>query len=153
MVKSFQGVRSSDTKKKSQPHISVSEFMTTKLTTFRADDPISKVIDTLTKMRISGAPVVDEDNNLVGIISEVDCLKEIVRGKYNNMPNFPSTVADYMTKDVITLSTDANIFDAATKLAELKIRRFPVLKDGKLVGQISISDVLRAFSQQSSGNW
>ena len=153
MVKSYQGARASESNKKIPLNISVKEYMSTNLTTFLPTDSISKVIDILTSKRISGAPVVDSTGTVVGIISEVDCLKEVVKGKYNNTPSFPATVDAYMTKNVITLSIDANIFDAATKFQELKIRRFPILNEGKLVGQISISDILRAFSELHATNW
>lgn len=152
MVKSFQGVRVVEAKKSSLP-ILVKDHMSTNLVTFRADDTIDHVLEMLTKRKISGAPVVDHDGKLVGIISEVDCLKEIIKGKYSNTPKFPGTVGEHMTKNVITMSPEMSLFDAAHQFLELKIRRFPVLKDGKLVGQISLSDVIRAFPKLKSTTW
>lgn len=152
MVKSFQGVRVVPPKKAALP-ILVKDHMSTSLVTFRPEDSIDYVLEMLTKKKISGAPVVNNQGQLVGIISEVDCLKEIIKGKYSNTPKFPGTVADHMTVDVITLSPDLSLFDAAQKFLELKIRRFPVLKDGKLVGQISLSDIIRAFPKLKSTTW
>ncbi|MDX5338881.1 MAG: CBS domain-containing protein [Cyclobacteriaceae bacterium] len=152
MVKSFQGVRVVEPKSKDQP-ILVKDHMSTKLVTFRPSQTIDQVMEELTKKKISGAPVVDESGALVGIISEVDCLKEIIKGKYTNTVRFPAKVEELMTKDVITLSPDISLFDAAQKFLDFQIRRFPVLKDGKLVGQISLSDVIRAFPNLKHTTW
>lgn len=152
MVKSFQGVRMVEPKKTATP-ILVRDHMSTNLITFRPEDSIDYVLEMLTKKKISGAPVVNSQGKLVGIISEVDCLREIIKGKYSNTPKFPGTVADHMTEDVITLPPDMSLFDAAQKFLELKIRRFPVLKGGELIGQISLSDIIRAFPQLKSTTW
>jgi CBS domain-containing protein len=152
MVKSFQGVRVVGSKKTADP-ILVKDHMSTKLVTFYPEDSIDHVLEMLTKRKISGAPVVDKSGELVGIISEVDCLKEIIKGKYSNTPSFPASVSEHMTKNVITLSPDMSLFDAAQKFLELKIRRFPVMKEGRLVGQISLSDIIRAFPKLKSTTW
>lgn len=152
MVKSFQGVRVVESKKAADP-ILVKDHMSTNLVTFHPEDSIDHVLEMLTKRKISGAPVVDKSGELVGIISEVDCLKEIIKGKYSNTPSFPASVSEHMTKNVITLSPEMSLFDAAQKFLELKIRRFPVMKDGRLVGQISLSDIIRAFPKLKSTTW
>lgn len=153
MVKSFQGVRVIEPKKSPLVQILVKDHMSTNLITFRPNDSIDQVLEVLTKKKISGAPVLDESGALVGIISEVDCLKEIIKGKYTNTPKFPGKVSEHMTENVITLSPDLSLFDAAQKFLELKIRRFPVMKDGKLVGQISLSDIIRAFPKLKQTTW
>ncbi len=152
MVKSFQGVRVVEPKKIAAP-IMVKDHMSTNLVTFYPEDSIDHVLEMLTKRKISGAPVVNHDGKLVGIISEVDCLKEIIKGKYSNTPSFPGKVEEHMTKDVITLSPEMSLFDAAQKFLELKIRRFPVLKNEQLVGQISLSDIIRAFPKLKETTW
>ncbi|RPA68854.1 CBS domain-containing protein [Cyclobacteriaceae bacterium YHN15] len=152
MVKSFQGVRVVESKKAADP-ILVKDHMSTNLVTFHPEDSIDHVLEMLTKRKISGAPVVDKSGDLVGIISEVDCLKEIIKGKYSNTPSFPASVSEHMTQNVITLSPEMSLFDAAQKFLELKIRRFPVMKDGRLVGQISLSDIIRAFPKLKSTTW
>jgi CBS domain-containing protein len=152
MVKSFQGVRAVEPKKTADP-ILVKDHMSTNLVTFYPEDSIDHVLEMLTKRKISGAPVVDKSGELVGIISEVDCLKEIIKGKYSNTPSFPSSVSEHMTKNVLTLSPEMSLFDAAQKFLELKIRRFPVMKEGRLVGQISLSDIIRAFPKLKSTTW
>jgi CBS domain-containing protein len=152
MVKSFQGVRMVEPKK-APLQILVKDHMSTNLITFHPNDTIDHVLIMLTKRKISGGPVVDDTGKLVGIISERDCLKEIIKGKYSNTPSFPGTVSEYMSKDVYTLSPEMTLFDAAGKFLQLKIRRFPVLRDGQLIGQISLSDVVRAFPSLKSTTW
>lgn len=153
MVKSFQGVRQVTTEKVSNQHITVGEFMTQKLITFHPDQPIDTVGVILVKHNISGGPVVDDDFQLVGVISEGDCLKEIVRGKYNNMPNPSGKVEDYMAKDVKTVHPEMNILEAAKMFLNLKVRRFPVIKEGRLVGQISQRDILKACQNIKQDTW
>ncbi len=152
MVKNFQGVKVVETKTPMLP-VLVKDHMTTRLVTFREEDTIDQVMERLTKSKISGAPVVDESGSLIGIISEIDCLREIIKGKYTNTVRFPAKVKELMTRDVITLSPDMTLFDAAQKFLEYKIRRFPVLKEGRLVGQISLSDVIRAFPSLKHTTW
>jgi CBS domain-containing protein len=152
MVKSFQGVREVATKAPIQ-QILVKDHMSTNLVTFHPEDTIDQVIDALTRRKISGAPVLDESGTLVGVISEVDCLAEIIKGKYTNTVRFPAKVKEHMSTNVIYLNPDMSLFDAAQKFLEHKIRRFPVLKDGHLVGQLSLSDVIRAFPKLKHTTW
>lgn len=152
MVKSFQGVREVEPKAPIQ-QILVKDHMSTNLVTFKEEDTIDQVLDGLAKRKISGAPVVDESGALVGIISEVDCLAEIIKGKYSNTVRFPAKVKEHMSTNVITLDPGMSLFDAAQKFLEHKIRRFPVLKDGHLVGQLSLSDVIRAFPKLKHTTW
>ncbi|GAA0881011.1 CBS domain-containing protein [Algoriphagus jejuensis] len=152
MVKSFQGVRVVEPKTPIQ-QILVRDHMTTSLVTFKLEDSIDQVLELMTQRKISGGPVVDEAGGLVGIISEWDCLAEIIRGKYTNTIRFPAKVKEHMSTEVITVSPDLSLFDAAQKFLEHKIRRFPVLKDGHLVGQISLSDVIRAFPKLKHTTW
>lgn len=153
MVKSYRGVqilKEDDSKKQA---ISVSDYMSTKLITFSPDQHMDEVIDVLLKNKISGGPVVDAEGNLIGVVSEGDCMKEVVRGKYNNMPNLAGKVSEHMTADVISIAPETNIFDAAGMFLEKRIRRFPVVNRGKLVGQISQKDIMRAVHHMSSQTW
>lgn len=154
MVKSYQGsyIRK-EPKPVEQNSISVSDYMATNLITFNEHQTIYEAMDVLMKKKISGGPVVDEDSNLIGVISEGDCLKEIVKGKYNNSPKLPGLVKDYMATNIIHIDPDTNIFEAANMFLRMRFRRFPVLKDGKLVGQISQRDIMRAVRDSKEVNW
>ena len=151
MVMSYKGVQKAQTKE--IQNVQVKDYMTRKLITFKPDQAMSEVISILADKNISGGPVVDAQNNLVGMISEGDCLKEVVRGKYNNSPNHHGVVQDHMTRDVKTVSPDLNVFEMAQLFLDLKLRRFPVMSDNKLVGQISQRDVMRAVLNLKNETW
>ncbi|MDW3210856.1 MAG: CBS domain-containing protein [Reichenbachiella sp.] len=154
MVKNYKGAQiEKDTSVEAQP-VSVSDYMSTKLITFHPDQCMMEVVDELLKHRISGAPVVNDQKELCGVISEGDCLKEVVKGKYHNHPIMDGKVSEHMAKNVITILPGTNIFEAANMFLEKKIRRFPVLDEtGKLVGQISQKDIMRAVKNIKSENW
>ena len=153
-MKSFQGSFEIKSTTVLDQRVSVADYMSTKLITFQPDESISDVVHTLLKQRISGAPVVNGRNELVGVISEGDCLKEIVKGKYLNYPRLDGKVSDHMAKNVKYIMPDVNIFEAAKMFLNLKIRRFPELDQNmKLIGQISQKDIMRAVHNIKSENW
>lgn len=116
------------------------DFMAKSLITLRPDMDIYEAIDILIKHHISGAPVVDENKRLLGIISEKDCLRVFVNGAFFDLAG--GQVADYMSKTVTTIDADADVFKVADVLMKNTFRRLPVLDDGVLVGQVSRHDVL-----------
>ncbi|MFY0628963.1 MAG: CBS domain-containing protein [Flavobacteriaceae bacterium] len=149
----FQGKRDKNISKPVE-QILVSDYMTTKLITFKPEQSIHDVISTLIKYKISGAPVVNEKNDLVGIISETDCIKHISDSKYYNMPMDNShTVENNMVSEVETIDKNMNIFDAANKFISSKRRRFPIVENGKLIGQISQKDILKAAIKMKGNTW
>lgn len=153
MVKSYRGVQEVMPNVITPP-ICVKDYMSTNLITFSPNQSIMDVVDTLLKNRISGAPVINHMKELVGVISEGDCLKEVVKGKYHNMPIMDGKVKDHMATNVIRIHPETNIFEAAAMFLEQKIRRFPVLDDyGRLVGQISQKDIMKAVKNMKSENW
>lgn len=149
----FQGKRDTSISKSSE-NILVSDYMTTKLITFRPEQSVEEVIETLIKNRISGGPVVNDKNELIGIISEGDCIKHISESKYYNMPlDNNHTVEKNMVSNVETIDKNMNVFDAANKFISSKRRRFPIVENGKLIGQISQKDILKAALQMKGNNW
>ena len=151
-IKSYIGKRTKSQKEFSEK-IKVSDYMTRNLVTFRPEQPVMEVIDILLKKNISGGPVVNDKNELVGIISEGDCLKEISDCRYHNLPMEDVRVEKHMIKNVETIDGNMNVLDAANKFLESKHRRFPILENGKLVGQISQRDVLSAAMQLKGQSW
>lgn len=111
---------------------------------FSPDQPIQDVIATIIEKKIAGAPVLDDQNHLVGMISEKDCLRLIVDQAYNNMPAETRKVSDYMTPKVQTLSPTTNVVEAAIEFLNSPMRRFPVVENGRLIGQVSRRHILRA---------
>ncbi|MBD0778732.1 CBS domain-containing protein [Maribacter sp. ANRC-HE7] len=152
-IKSFQGARKNQNLTEEVP-LKVSDYMTTKLITFRPEQSVEDVIDALIRYKISGGPVVNDKNELVGIISEGDCIKHISDSRYYNLPTGgDDTIEKKMAKNVETIDGNMNIFDAANKFLNDKRRRFPIVEGGKLVGQISQKDILKATMQLKSHNW
>ncbi|MDB9842508.1 CBS domain-containing protein [Polaribacter sp.] len=152
-IKSFQGKRDVHQEKESS-QILVSHYMTTKLITFKAVDSLDYVIEKLILHNISGGPVVNDENELIGIISETDCIKHISEGKYYNMPSDTNnTVGKHMVRDVDTIDKNMNIFDAAFKFISSRRRRFPVTENGKVIGQLSQKDVLKAALNVRGNTW
>jgi len=121
--------------------------------TFRPDQTIQDVIDIIIEKRISGAPVLDENRKLVGIISEKDCLKVIVDQAYHNLPMSNRKVADYMTEKVKTLSPNSDVVEAANEFLNTAIRRLPIVENGVLIGQVSRRDILKAAKNINATTW
>ena len=149
----FRGKRDKAISKPAE-QILVSDYMTKKLITFKPSDSLDHVINLLIKNKISGGPVVNDKNELIGIISEGDCMKHISDSKYYNMPmDSDNTVEKNMASDVETIDKNMNIFDAATKFISSKRRRFPIVENGKLIGQISQKDILKAALKMKGNSW
>ena len=151
-IKSFQGRRAEPEKVASAP-ICVKDFMSTDLVTFRKEQTVFEVMEQLLHHKISGGCVVDEDGNLLGVISEGDCMKHISDSRYYNMPMDDNSVEKRMTCNAVTIDSEMNVLDAAKLFIEKRFRRFPIVKDGKLVGQLSQSDVLRAALNLKGQSW
>ena len=151
-IKSFQGARKQQTNSEILP-FKVRDFMSKDLITFKPEQKVISVVEILIKHKISGGPVVNDNNELVGIISEGDCLKQISESRYYNMPMEDDTVEQRMIKNVDTIDGNMNVFDAANVFLESKHRRFPIVENGKLVGQISQKDILKAALKMKGQNW
>ncbi len=127
----------------------VKDYMTKTLVTFKRETNILDAIHTLVEHRIAGAPVVDDAGNLVGMLSELDCLKVALQAGYYG--EYGGPVADYMTGNVMTVNAEMSIIDLAQRFLDSRYRRFPVTDMNRLVGQISRRDVLRALEVLSKG--
>jgi CBS domain-containing protein len=118
------------------------DHMTIAPVTLRPETGIFEAIDLLLARHISGATVLDAEGRVVGVISEMDCLRAILSGTYHG--EVGGTVADIMTTKVETVEQGASVVDVAQRLIAGNRRRFPVVKDGKFVGQVSCRSILRA---------
>ena len=122
------------------------------MVTFKPDQPIQDVISIIVNKKIAGAPVLDDQNHLVGIISEKDCLRLIVDQAYYNMPPETRKVSDYMTPKVQSLSPQTTIVEAAIEFLNSPIRRFPIVDNGMLIGQVSRRHILKAAKDMKSAS-
>ena len=148
----------------------VGDIMTRTPRTVTPDTKLQEVASIMCLYRIPALPVVDEDGKLVGNISEMDLLKnllptmeDIVAGDAileieSMMPNYSNSmkqrVSDMMVKNPVSVSPEQHILRATAKMTSHRFRRMPVTdKDGKLVGVMSLGDVHKAIFQShlSSG--
>ena len=125
-------------------NVTAKDYMSTELLTFTPDMELMSAINQLAKRRISGAPVLDAGGKIVGLLSEKDCLKVCVTAGYEGVPG--GLVQEYMSTKVVTVDVDASLLEVASMFVGSAFKRYPVMRDGKLVGQISRSDVLRAIN-------
>ena len=151
-IKSFQGQREQRFKPKAKTLL-VEDIMTRNLVVFKPDETIHEVMKKFIKYRISGGPVVNEKGDLIGVISEADCMKEVSDSRYFNLPMLDKSVSKFMTTNVDTIDASKTIFEAASNFFKTSRRRFPVLDSNKLVGQISRKDIVIATLNMKSNTW
>lgn len=149
----FTGRKVEDTKTRAMSFPTIEKFMATDEITLTPDLPINEAIDIILDKKLTGVPVLDEDRKIVGMLTEKDCLRLIVDGAYNNLPYDDRTVASYMTSVVKTVTLDHDVLDVANEFLTTHFRKFPVVHEGKLVGQVSRRDILKAFRQIKNTTW
>jgi len=137
--------------------VKVSDYMARKLVTFHQRDNVVEAMAVLLDRKISGAPVVDDDGNLVGVLSEVDLMEIVIQDSYYD--ESMGIVADYMKINVDVVDPDTDIYSLAERFHREHRRRYPVVKNGRLLGQISRRDVLQAaedflmHTERKKRNW
>ena len=113
-----------------------------------ANDNLFQAVDIIVKERISGVCVVDDKHILVGVLSEMDCLRAILGGIYNAAASV-GLVSEYMTGLVISCDIRADLVSVAEDMLKHGHRRRPVVDQGRLVGQITCRQLLRVISDFS----
>ena len=127
---------------------SIKEFMAKQLITFQSDTPIETAMESFLENKISGAPVLDDQGKLVGVLSEKDCMRTLFESSYYN--NLGGFVREYMSTDLKTINIYDTLSNVADEFIKSRFRRFPVMEGDKLVGQISRRDILRAIVKLSN---
>jgi CBS domain-containing protein len=141
--------------------------MTTDLLVFHRDDTVEHAAKALSDRRLGGAPVVDDDGALIGLLEDDDLIVQDARihvptviavlGAYIELPGQQSrmekelrkavgtSVGDVMDADPPTCSDDDNLETVATVMHEKNVSRLPVIRDGKVIGIIARGDVVRSL--------
>ncbi|MDT8302325.1 MAG: CBS domain-containing protein [Sedimentisphaerales bacterium] len=119
------------------------DIMSTDVFSVKKDTPIFEAIMLLVERDISGLPVVEDDMTLVGILSE----KDVVDLFYESEKAENKTVNDYMTDPAVHFDENSNLSNVCDFLIKNIFRRVPVTSDGRLVGIISVKDVLNSVLQ------
>jgi CBS domain-containing protein len=148
------------------------DVMTTNVVTVGPDTSVQDVAKILSERGISGVPVVDAENRVIGIVSEGDLLHRIETGTERRperatgrrrswwldtigrdeelardyVKSHGRTAGDVMTREVVSVNDTTELADVATFLETKRIKRVPVLKDGKLVGIVSRANLVRALA-------
>ncbi len=128
------------------PHVPLArEIMTRRLVTLRPEMPALEAAALLLKHGISGAPVVDDEGHLLGLVSEYDCLRAVASADYEmDAHDAIEAVEELMSKDCVTVGPEMELFAIAHEFVVRRMRRFPVIENGKLIGQVSRRDALKA---------
>lgn len=126
----------------------VTDCMTSKVITVTPTMQIRDAVQVLLAQGISGAPVVDDGGQIVGMLTERDCLAVAIDAGYFDEPG--GRVERYMTRSVDTVDPYASVMDVAVRFRDTRYRRFPVVQEGAIVGIISRRDVLRVLQ---AGAW
>ncbi|HEU0204846.1 MAG TPA: CBS domain-containing protein [Burkholderiaceae bacterium] len=140
------------------------DVMTTKLVTATPDTTVQEIARRLVARRISALPVVDEDGRIVGLVSEGDLMRRHELGTERHRSWWLALLAgaedvardftrshglraeDVMTRTVVTVAEETPLEEIAALLERRRIKRVPVVRDGKLVGIVSRADLLHALA-------
>lgn len=149
--------------------VKVREAMTPDPLTVRPDAPVTEVAKLMIDSGIGGLPVVGEDGELLGIVTESDLIVQDADVRFPSFVHFldsyifvpgaihrfeekfrkavGATAGDLMTEDVITVDVDDPVEDVATLMSRRKLKRFPVIEEGRLAGIITMADIVRLISR------
>lgn len=131
-----------------------SDIMTVGAATVRESDTLLRAVELFTDHRISALPVLDDEGKLTGILTEGDFLRlsgfhlATVLGKpleARRRELEGSLVREVMTHDCVTTEPDASLYDVVELMDQRELKRLPVVADGKVIGLLSRSDLLRAL--------
>lgn len=139
------------------------DVMTTRVVTVGPDAGVGQIADLMVEHRISAVPVVDDDNRLLGIVSEGDLLHrfgeeeprrswwlELLAGPEERARDYLRShgrrASEIMTTRVVSVTDSTPLSEAARLLEEHHVKRLPVLRDSRLVGVVSRADIVRALA-------
>jgi len=126
--------------------VGLRDYMITNPIKVKDDENLLSTMKIIIDNKVSGVCVIDENQTLVGMLSEMDCLAAILKSTYNNVG--VGLVSEYMTKDnIIVAHPSEDILNVAQDMLLKKHRRRPVVEDGKLVGQVSCRQLLAAVNK------
>lgn len=123
--------------------IKAKNIMTKEVITVKEDTPIYDAVELMPKNDITGIPVVDDDMNLAGILTE----KDVLRLFYAHEHEKDKTVGYFMTRPAITFDEEADLREICDCLMKNHFRRVPVTSAGKLVGIVSRADIIEYVLQ------
>lgn len=153
--------------------LTAKDIMTTRVITVRKDTSVNQLAEIFWKNKISGAPVLDNDGNVVSVVTESDLIDQ---NKKVHIPTMISildsviflesskktekeikkmagnTVQDICSMELVSVSEDTGLDDIATIMSEEKVHTLPVLRGDQLVGVIGKSDIIRSMANQAGND-
>ncbi|MCE5254129.1 MAG: CBS domain-containing protein [Actinomycetia bacterium] len=151
--------------------LKVRDIMQTDVQVVGPDTTVRELADLLAQKKISGVPVVDTGQRVVGMVTEADVIlqdadlhfpyyiplldsiiyvQSVNKFEQRLKKMFGTKVADIMTREVVTVSPDASVHDAATLMADRKVNRLPVVEGQRLVGIVTRGDIVRAIAESKA---
>lgn len=148
--------------------MNASDVMTTDVVTVRPDTTVPELVQLLLSRNISGAPVVDADGVLVGIVTESDLLRRAELGTDRKrggwlafftgtatlaqdfVRSHATKVSDIMSPGVVAVARDTSLAEIANTMEEKRVHRVPVMEGGRVVGIVSRANLLRAYASRPS---
>lgn len=123
----------------------VKDYMTRDPLAFKPETEVLDAVHKLFEHHLSGAPVIDDAGKVVGFLSEKDCLKVALNASYYEERGGP--VSQFMSRNVKTIMANSPLTDAIELFLGTSYRCYPVVAEGRLVGQLSRRDALRALER------
>ncbi|WOJ96287.1 CBS domain-containing protein [Congregibacter brevis] len=117
--------------------------------TINCNSNLVQAVETLVEYKLTGVTVVDDDGNPVGVLSELDCIQSVLNAIYNDGDPEHALVQDAMTSSIVSCTPGDSIVEVAADMLATRQRRRPVIENGRLVGQVSSSNVLWALMENS----
>ncbi|BDX06354.1 CBS domain-containing protein [Planctobacterium marinum] len=127
--------------------LQVCDYMSQRPVTFTTEMPVAEAVEKLLHSHQTGGPVVNERKQLVGFLSEQDCLRQMIESSYYREQ--VARVKDIMVKEVLSVKPYTSVLEVAQKMIAEKPKVYPVVDDdGVLKGSISRAQVLNAIDIQ-----
>ena len=124
----------------------VRDVMDASIVPLRLDTSLAEAVDRITDSHHLGLPVVDSDQQLVGFLSEQDCMKYVISGSY--YADSMTRVGDIMRPEPLKVAANESLLALAERMQTGKPKNYPVCDEGRLVGLVTRSAVLRALNQK-----
>lgn len=129
--------------------IQIKDCMRRNPLTINSRDNLVQAVETLIEYKLTGVTVTDDNGQPVGVLSELDCIQSVLNEIYNDGDPALALVQDAMTADIVSCSPDDNIVEVGADMLATRQRRRPVIDGGRLVGQVSSSNILWALMEHS----
>jgi CBS domain-containing protein len=144
----------------------IKDIMKTEIISLRQDMSVREAVELLFKLDMSGLPVIDEFGRLLGMFTEKDIIRFVLPSyvekvgsfMYENLPKAlrkkmgelsNKKIVDIMQKEIVSVNEELSVAEVARIMLTQKIRRIPVIKEGKVIGIIARGDILKAFIKES----